>query len=138
MSFFNRKGKSAEQKAQWAKTRLMLRGAVLVYLVFFIIVPLMNPETEDIDAMNPVTRYVIVAFFIIACGGLLAVTVKDYFQGKKSGLFDPETYEDDEIAKIENELTQEEPQDSDDDDEYDEDEYDEDYGEDEYDDDEDK
>ena len=130
MSFFGKKGKTAEQKAQWAKTRLMLRGAVLVYLVFFIIVPLMNPETEDIDAMNPVTRYVIVACFIIACGGLLAVTVKDYFQGKKSGLFTPEAYEDDEIANIENEATQEEPEDSDEN-EYDE--YDEDYDEDEYD-----
>jgi len=122
MSFFNRKGKSAEQKAQWAKTRLMLRGAVLVYLVFFIIVPLMNPETEDIDAMNPVTRYVIVAFFIIACGGLLAVTVKDYFQGKKSGLFTPEAYEDDKIDETDPEdQPGEDPENDDEDYEYDDD-----------------
>jgi len=99
MSFFGKKGKTAEQKAQWAKTRLMLRGAALVYLVVFIVIPLMNPETEDIDAMNPTTRYIIVAFFIIACGTLLFVTVKDYFQGKKAGLFSPEAYEDDKIAE---------------------------------------
>jgi len=95
MTFFNKKGKTAEQKAQWAKTRLMLRGAVLIYLVIFIIVPLMNPGAEDIDAINPVTRYIMAGFFIIACGGLLAVTVKDYFQGKKTGLFTPEAYTDD-------------------------------------------
>ena len=120
MSFFGKKGKTAEQKAQWAKTRLMLRGAALVYLVVFIVIPLMNPETEDIDAMNPTTRYIIVAFFLIACGGLLFVTLKDYLHAKKAGLFSPEAYEDDKIAEDNEEDNEEAEPEEDYDDDHDE------------------
>jgi len=100
MSFFGKGNKTPQQKAQWAKTRLMLRGAALVYLVVFIIVPMINPETDDIDAMNPMLRYAIIAFFIIASGGLLIVTVLDYIKAKNKGLFEPETYKDEETAEV--------------------------------------
>jgi len=95
MSFFGKSQKTAQQKAQWAKTRLMIRGAALIYLIVFIIIPMINPETEDIDTMAPAIRYAIITFFVIACAALVVVTIKDYIKGKEKGLFDPESYEDD-------------------------------------------
>jgi len=122
MSFFNKGGKTAEQKAQWAKTRLMLRGAVLVYLIFFIVIPMMNPETEDIDQISPAVRYAMVTFFVAACGGLSYITIKDYLNGKKEGRFSPEYYKDDNAPETD---TDEIPEDENNDtaDEYEDDEY---------------
>jgi len=125
MSLFGNRPRSAQQKAQWAKTRLVLRGAALAYLVVFIIIPMINPKPEDIDAMNPIVRYAIIAFFIIACGGLIIVTIRDYFRSQKNGLFSPEAYEDDEVDDVgestDSSDDEDESEDYDDDDEDDED-----------------
>ena len=119
MSFFGKGQKTAQQKAQWAKTRLMLRGAALVYLVVFIVIPMINPETEDIDSMSPMVRYAIIAFFILACGGLAVATIMDYIKGQQKGLFSPEAYEDDKPEVVGDDVNETESEDIDEDEEYD-------------------
>ena len=96
MSFFGKKPKTAQQKAQMAKTRIILRGAALVFLVFYVIVPMINPEIEDVEGMHPALRYGILVFFIAATAALAVVTVLDYFRDKKAGRFEADAYTDDE------------------------------------------
>ena len=121
MSFFGKKPKTAQQKAQMAKTRIMLRGAALFYVVFFIIVPMIRADSGDMD---PVLRYAIIAFFIIACGVLIVLTVMEYMRGQKAGHYNEEGYTDDE-DESDGSVTDSESDDDNDeyDDEYDEGDY---------------
>jgi len=96
MSFFKSKPRTAAQKAQQVKSRLMVRGAALAYLIFFIIIPMFRLEPEEAEAMNPTLRYGILAFFILASAALVVLTLLDFIRGRKNGIFSPESYEDDE------------------------------------------
>ena len=117
MSFFGKKPRTAQQKAQMAKTNIMLRTVAIGYLVFFIIWPLINADPEEVGAMSPVVRWIVIAFFVIASTGLGISTALEYIRGKKSGRYSPEGHTDDE--GIESYETSEST--SDDDDEYDDD-----------------
>ena len=96
MSFFGKKPRTAQQKAQWAKTRVMFRGIALLYLVFYIIVPMLNPDVEDVESMHPALRYGILVFFIVVCTFLIITTIVEYYRSNKAGLYKPEAYTDDE------------------------------------------
>jgi len=128
MSLFGNKPRTAQQKAQWAKTSIMLRAAALFYVVFFVIVPMLTPSVEEAEQMDPVLRYVILAFFIIACGYLTIVSILEYYRNSKSGRYNAEAYTDDEGLE---ENTVEEPahksdeddEDYDDEDDFDDEEY---------------
>jgi flagellar biosynthesis/type III secretory pathway M-ring protein FliF/YscJ len=122
MALFGNKPKTAQQKSQWAKSRLILRGACLVFIVFYVIFPLMNPAPEDADAMNPTLRYIIVAVFIVIVAAFTVLTVLEYFRYKKAGLYEAEGYKDDEGAGVAPEAAGENDDDYDDDDEYEDDE----------------
>jgi hypothetical protein len=96
MAVFQRKPKTAGQKAQWEKTRLIVRGAVLVFVFVYIIVPLLGTVPEDESSMSPTVRYIIVAVFTVAVAVLTVITILEYFRYKKSGLYDAAAYKDDE------------------------------------------
>jgi len=96
MALFGNKPKSAQQKAQWAKTRLLLRTVCLVYLVFYVIVPLIRTPAEGEEALDPVLRYIIIAVFIIVTGVFSALTGLEYYRNRKAGLYNADAYEDDE------------------------------------------
>jgi len=134
MSFFGKKPKTAQQKAQMAKTRIMLRGVALIYIVFFIIVPMIQADSGDMD---PLLRYAIIAFFIIASGVLAVLTALEYIRGNKAGRYKEEGYTDDEDESDGSVTGSESNDDNDenDDDEYEDD--DEDYDDEDYDDDDD-
>jgi len=122
MSFFGKKPKSAQQKAQMAKTRIMLRGVALVFLIFYVILPMIDADVEDVESMHPMLRYGILAFFIIACIWLVIATVLEYVRNKKAGLYTADGYEDDEgIERFEEPEPEpsDENEDDDEDDDYD-------------------
>ena len=96
MSLFSSRPKTAHQKAQWAKTRIVLRVIALLYVVFYVIIPMLDPDIEDVEAIHPALRYGILAFFILACAALIVGTIIEYVKGNKSGKFKAESYTDDE------------------------------------------
>ena len=124
MSFFGRKPKTAQQKAQMAKTRILLRGLALGFLIYYVIIPMFNPSIEDVEAMHPALRYGILAFFIIASAGLTITTILEYIRNKKAGLYEADAYTDDEGVYSDSVAgaseSDEDEDDDDDDDEYDE------------------
>ena len=147
MSFFGKKSRTAQQKAQWAKTSLLIRVVALGYIIFYVIIPLFQIPPEDAEAMNPVLRYSIAGAFIVATAYLTVQTIITHIRNQKGGLYNADAYKDDEEPGETSESSENsEPEDKededdeydDDDDEYDEDddEYDED--DDEYDDDDDE
>ena len=95
MSLFGNKPKSAQQKAQWAKTRIMIRAIVILYFIFYILIPLINTAPEDAEVMNPILRWSIVAVFSIAAVALGAQTAMEYFRNQKAGNYKAEAYTDD-------------------------------------------
>jgi len=133
MSLFGKKPRTAQQKAHWAKSRIMLRSLALGYVVFFIIIPMINPDIEDAEAMHPTLRYVLLAVLIIFCGALIVGTVLEYIRSRKAGLYEPEAYQDDEgialpeantdFEEAENESNDDDDYDADIDDDYDDDNY---------------
>ena len=128
MSFFGKRPKTAQQKAQMAKTRIMLRAVALGFLVFYVIIPMIDPDIEDVEGMHPMLRYGILAFFIIACLGLAILTIQEFVRSRKAGLYDAAAYKDDEgiegAPDVESESDSEDDNDdikdddNDDDDEY--------------------
>lgn len=96
MSIFSNKPRTAAQKAQGEKTRLIFRAAILVLLVFYLVLPLIRAYFDGEDYLPTGWQIAIIIFFVIAIGALSAVTINDYIKGKKSGRFDPEFYKDDE------------------------------------------
>ena len=142
MAFFKDKPRTAHQKAQRAKTSLMIRAVALFYLVFFVIVPLIDNEPEDAASFSPVLRFAIIAFFIIVTAVIAIFTVLEYIRNNKAGRYKAEAYEDDEgVEGVEESAEEDSAEDEtdDDDDEYDDDdddygdEEDDEYGDDEYD-----
>jgi len=124
MPFFGNKNRTAEQKARAAKTRPMIRVLALFFLVFYVIVPLINTPAEETDGMHPWVRYAIIAFFIIACIVIAVITAREYLQNKKDGKFDPSSYTDDVVEEVEDnseDTSDDDEYDDDDEDEYDDD-----------------
>ena len=140
MSIFGNKPRTAQQKAQSAKMRLMIRLVACLYLVFYIIIPMLRDAPDD-DSMPLVWRVIIITFFIISVGVVAGISLKEYLIKRKTGGFKPEAYEDDPgIVKPEEEHdTDDDPDDDDydyeDDDDYDEYDDEDDYDEDDYEDD---
>ena len=125
MSFFNRRPMSARQKAQALKTRLLFRVVALGFIIFYVIVPMFDPNSELAQEAGPTMRYIAGAIFsalIIAIGVL---TVREYLHAKKNGLFDEKAYtDDDDVAAPQNESDADDSSDVLDDDYYDDDDYD--------------
>ena len=122
MAFFKEKPKTAQQKAQRAKTSLMIRGVAIFYLIFFVIVPLIDSDPEDAASFSPVLRYAIIAFFIIVTAVIGVFTVLEYIRNNKAGRYKAEAYKDDEGIEGMAESAEEDAADEDDeDDEYDDD-----------------
>ena len=96
MSLFGNKPRTAQQKAQWAKTRIMIRAAALLYVVFYIVIPMIRNEVEEADAINPTLRIVIIVLFVVVCTALIIGTVVEYIRNNKAGLYKAEAYTDDE------------------------------------------
>ena len=136
MALFKDKPKTAQQKAQRAKTSLMIRAVALFYLIFFVIVPLIDAAPEDTENLNPVLRYAIIAFFIIVTAVIGIFTILEYIRNNKAGRYKAEAYKDDEGVEGATENAEEDSADdeTEDDEEYDDE--DDDYGDDDYGDDE--
>ena len=100
MSFFKPRPRTAQQKAQTAKTRLMFRGVAIIFIVFYVIVPMLNSESELAQEVSATVRYLTAAGFSLAVIGLGTVTVLEYFKSKKAGLFDAKAYTDDEGVPV--------------------------------------
>ena len=96
MALFGNKPKTAHQKAQRAKTRIMLRAIALLYVIFYIIIPMIDNRTEEFEAVHPAFRYGVLAFFIIVCVYLSVTTILEYIRNNKAGLYKAEAYTDDE------------------------------------------
>jgi len=125
MPFFGNKSRTAEQKARAAKTRPMIRVLALFFLIFYVIVPLINAPEEYTDGMSPWVRYAIIAFFIIACIVIGVITALEYVRNKKEGKFDPSSYTDDEVDEAQessDEIIDDEDDEDDDEYEYEDDE----------------
>jgi len=148
MALFGKKPRTAQQKAQWAKTRIMIRAAALIYIVVYILVPLINPSPEDVESINPVLRWAIVAAFAIATVAIGIQTTLEFIRNNKAGNYKAEAYTDDpelteaydaEASDNKGSENDDDEHDDDDDDEYDDDDDDEyDDDDDEYDDDDDE
>jgi len=128
MAVFGNKPKTAQQKAQWAKTSITLRTVALLYVVFYVIIPMINPEAEEIDSMSPLVRYGVLAFFILVSGYLIISTIMEFIRNNNAGRYRAEAYTDDEgiviVESIAKENESEEIIDEADfDDNYDEDDY---------------
>ena len=117
-----------------AKTNLVLRSVALLYLVFFIIVPMINPEEiDEAESMHPTLRYAIAAGFIIVTAALGISMIREYFRNKKAGRYSPEGYKDDEELEGVEDTSQNSEDGDDTNEDYDDDEYyDEDYDDEEY------
>ena len=96
MALFGNKPKSAQQKAQWAKTRILLRAVCLVYLIFYVIVPLIRTPQDGEEAIDPVLRIIIIAVFVIVTGVFSVLTILEYLRNRKEGRYEAGAYEDDE------------------------------------------
>ena len=96
MGLFGNKKRTAQQKANMAKSRIMLRAVAIGFIVFYVIVPILNPADEDAYALDPVVRYITGAAFIVAAIVITVLTVLEYIRGKKTGRYDAKGYEDDE------------------------------------------
>ena len=121
MSFFGKKPRTAQQKAQSAKTRILLRSIALGYVIFYIVIPMMSPDFEEAESMHPALRYGVLAFFIVVCTALVIGTVLEFIRNRKAGLYNADAYEDDE--GIESPAVEEPEPDEDEDDNGDDDEY---------------
>jgi len=96
MGFFGKKSRTAHQKAQWEKTRLMLRIVAVFFVVFYVIVPFFNMTPDEIEEVGPIFRYIVIVGFIIACVGISVLTLFEYMKNKKAGKYDASAYTDDE------------------------------------------
>ena len=122
MSLFRKRPKTAQQKAQMAKSRIMIRALAIAFLVWYVIIPFINMGPEDIEEVGAVLRYVVIVFFILACVAVAALTIHDYIKDKKAGKFDPASYTDDVIEGAEETVDDNDGDEDDDDDDEDEDE----------------
>jgi len=96
MVLFGNKPQTAQQKAQRAKTSLMIRAVALFYIIVFVIVPLINAGPEDAEGIDPTLRYATIAFFIIATAAITVTSVLEYIRNNKAGRYKAEAYTDDE------------------------------------------
>jgi len=96
MGFFSGGPKTAEQKAKGAKSRILFRIAAIAFLVFYVIIPMINPDPEVAEEINPTFRYLAIVGFSLAVIGVGIVTAREYIKSKKAGLFDSSAYTDDE------------------------------------------
>jgi len=128
MGFFRAGSRTAEQKAKNAKTRILFRVLALSFIVFYVIVPMLNPASEIAEETSPALRYLTAAGFSIAVIVVGIVTVREYIREKKAGRYDAAAYTDDEEISAENEespdeiVVQDDDDDEDDEYEYEEDE----------------
>lgn len=94
MPFFKQRPRTAQQKAQRTQMRIIVRLACCVYLVFYVIVPMLKPQAEE-NTMNPVLRISIVAAFIAAVILIGVLTVREVIINWKAGLYKAAAYKDD-------------------------------------------
>jgi len=94
MSIFGRKAATAQQKAQRAQMRIFVRLACCAYLIYFVIVPLIQPASEE-DTMSPAVRVVAIVAFILATAAILLFTIRELVVNWKAGKFKAGAYEDD-------------------------------------------
>ena len=122
MALFGKKPRSAQQKAQWAKTRIMIRAAALAYIIFYVLIPLINASPEDVESMNPILRWSIVVAFGVVTAALIVQTTLEYIRNQKAGNYKAEAYTDDpELSEASNGNGASVSKDTDDDDEHDDD-----------------
>ena len=60
---FKKKPKSAQQKAQRAQMRILVRLACCGYMIFYVIIPMLRDSDGDLG-MNPTLRTVVIFGFI--------------------------------------------------------------------------
>jgi len=138
MGFFLGGPRTAEQKAKSAKSRILFRAAALAFIVFYVIIPMINLEPEAAEEINPALRYLAIVGFSLGAIGVGIVSAREYIKSKKAGLFEASAYTDDEGIAVATDNTENSSDDNDvsvaDDEDYDDDEdyeEDEDYGDDE-------
>ncbi|MCL2248188.1 MAG: hypothetical protein FWC13_02845 [Oscillospiraceae bacterium] len=122
MNFFKQGPRTAGQKAQAAKTRLTFRAIALGFIVFFVIMPMLDPNSELAEDTSPTVLYLTAAGFSLAVIAIGIVTAREYFKSKKDGLFDAEAYTDDEGIPKPQDENSDDNSDISDEDEHDEDE----------------
>ena len=126
MSFFSNKPRTAQQKAQGAKMRMMIRLVAIGYLVFYIIVPMIRDAPDD-DSIPMFWRIVIIVFFIAAVSVIGVISAVEFITKQKTGGYKADAYEDDpgiskpyeEPADIDDEDDEDDEDDFEDDDDYD-------------------
>ena len=141
MALFKRRPKTAEQKAKKAQWGIVARVLACAYIVFYVIIPLINQVMEaDTEAgeIDETWAIVFICFFIVAVAVILTMAVVETIRKMKTGAFKASFYTDDETnSELGNDAENEEHDDEEDDEEYDEEEDDE-YDDEEYDEDEDE
>ena len=108
MSFFGKRPKSAQQKAQRAQFRALAQVLCCIYLIFYVIIPMVESLPDD-DGVSPTLKMILIVVFSIATVLLMFLTVRDFIVNIKTGKYKAEAYTSDPI-EAELELEESEPE----------------------------
>ena len=72
--------------------------ACCVYLVFYVIIPLIRTSSDENDTMNPALKSAIIAVFIAVTATFFVVTIIEVVRNWKAGNFKATAYTDDDFA----------------------------------------
>ena len=94
MPIFKKRPKTAQQKAQGAQMRILVRVLCCAYIIFYVIIPLIR-DVPDESSMSPTIRTIIIAAFIIITAAIIVVTIFEVIRNWKAGLYKATAYTDD-------------------------------------------
>ena len=95
MALFKKRPQSAQQKAQRAQIRVAVRLACCIYIVFYVIIPLIREPYEG-GGMSPTMRIIVITAFSVITAAIMVATVIEVVRNWKAGLYKASSYTDDE------------------------------------------
>ena len=96
MPFLKKKPKTAQQKAQSAQMRILLRLACCAYIIFYVIIPLIRDAPEP-DSMDPTLKTVVIVAFSAITAAIIVFTIIEFVRNWKAGFYKAAAYTDDEV-----------------------------------------
>jgi len=100
MAFFKKRPKTAQQKAQGAQMRILIRFLCCAYIIFYVIIPLMRDVPDGDSSMSPTFRLTVVAVFIAVTAAIIVFTIVEVIRNWKAGLYKATAYTDDESENL--------------------------------------